>query len=636
MLSRIKPFWLLWSVILILGLILVACGGDDEEAATAAPAPTPRPAATSTPVPPGLTPPPATPAPIPTPAPTAEPAPTGVLIQPDQTVCTPEGAEPLPGGTLSLTGYDPETYDTSQLNSWEGGATKSFTHVKLTMYKFCDPLESSDMTPYPDLAESWEISPDGLTVTFHLRQGVRWQDIPPVSGREVVADDVVFSYARYMAEGSPHAAILAPVDSVEAPDNYTVVFNLNRPWASLLPYTASLYFVIEAPEVLEEFGTYETPESVIGAGPWILVEHDLGVRQFYEKNPDYYRGANGITGENLPYIDNIDVLFIFDDAAKLALYRGGDLDVGPAYYYWGYWTGDTETLAALEGSPELTDDFRAIVEEITTEVFLMPRLDQFPFSNQKIRQAVSMVLDRSYGLWYDGASLETRELVSRHPWFVPLEELGEGAQFYPVDAEGNPTKDFEGASQLLRAGLIEEGHDPDERIQVPIYFHRLETIFEDAASVFQSDLAQIGIDLDLRVMEYGEMSDTIWDVCATSGCDFDGMAFDWKFVGYPDPLDFFYNNFSPGVARNYQGIDDPEINALLELGIAARDEATQREVVEDLQKLLAVKQYWWPMPNWITYNLYPSYLKNVGAQKGGAGMGLTFLESWFTSDAPAR
>ena len=181
-------------------------------------------------------------------------------------VCTPEGAEPIPGGTLTMTGYDPGTYDTSQFNSWEGAATKSFTHNKLITYHICDPYDSSDLSPYPDLAESWEISEDALTITFHLRQGVTWQDIPPLNGRELVADDVVFSYNRYMAKGSPHADILAFIDSVEAPDNYTVAFNLKRPWSGLLGYAAYHYFVIEAPEVLEEFGTLETPESVIGTG----------------------------------------------------------------------------------------------------------------------------------------------------------------------------------------------------------------------------------------------------------------------------------------------------------------------------------------------------------------------------------
>ncbi len=556
-------------------------------------------------------------------------------------VCTPEGAEPLHGGTLTLTGYDPGTYDTSQYNAWEGAATKSFTHNKLITYNVCDPLDSSDLSPYPELAESWEISEDGLTVTFHLRQGIHWPNIPPVNGRELVADDVVFSYGRYMSDGSPHAAILGFIESIEAPDNYTVVYNLKQPWSGLLPYAAYTYFVIEAPEVLEEFGTFETPESVIGTGPWTLVEHEFGVRQYYERNPDYWRGPNGITGENLPYIDNIEVLFVADDAAKMALYRGGELDVGPAYYYWGWWTGDAESVNALQDSPELISDYRPVVEQFTTEVYLVPKLEVFPFMSQKVRQALNMIVDRSPQLWYSGSSVETRDIAVVHPWFVPRDELGEGAVYFPVDANGEPAVDIAGAKALFNEGLqelIDEGLAPErfqigDAIQVEMFLHRLENVFEENASVLQSNAAELGLDIQFSVITYPEMSDQIWSDFASWPGD---LAFDWTPAAYPDPVDFYYNAFYPGATLNFQGVDDPELTALIEAGLAARDDATKRQAVEDLQRLFAVKLYWWPMPNWISENVYPNYLINAGGMKGSAGQGYTFLESWFTADAPAR
>ena len=556
-------------------------------------------------------------------------------------VCTPEGAEPIHGGTLTMTGYDPSTYDTSQFNSWEGAATKSFTHNKLITYNVCDPLDSSDLSPYPELAESWEISEDGLTVTFHLRQGVKWPNIPPVNGRELVADDVVFSYNRYRSEGSPHADILGFIESIEAPDNYTVVFNLKRPWSGLLPYAGYLYFVIEAPEVLEEFGTLETPESVIGTGPWILVEHEFGVKQYYERNPDYWRGPNGITGESLPYIDNIEVLFVFDDAAKVALYRGGELDVGPAYYYWGWWTGDPETMNALRDRPDLIADYRPVVENFTTEVYLVPKLEVFPFMNQKVRQAINMIVDHSPQLWYGGSNVETRDMAVVHPWFVPLDELGEGAAYFPVDAEGNRTIDIEGAKVLFNEGLQEliddglapEGFEIGDRIQIEMFLHRLEEFFEQNASVFQANATELGLDVQFTVSTYPEMSDQIWS-------DFENwpgdLAFDWTPATFPDPIDFYYNSFYPGTTLNFQGIDDPELTELIEAGLAARDDTVKREVVEELQRVTATKLYWWPMPNWISENVYPDYLINAGGMKGSAGQGYTFLESWFTEDAPAR
>ncbi len=556
-------------------------------------------------------------------------------------VCTPEGAEPLHGGTLTMTGYDPGTYDTSQYNAWEAAATKSFTHNKLITYHICDPHDSSDLSPYPDLAESWEISEDGLTVTFHLRKGVKWQNIPPVNGRELVADDVVFSYNRYMNEISPLSGVLGFVDSVEAPDNYTVVFSLKRPWSGLLGYAAYHYFVIEAPEVLHELGTLETPESVIGTGPWILVEHEFGVRQYYERNPDYWRGPNGVTGENLPYIDNIEVLFVAEDATKISMYRSGELDVGPAYYYWGWWSADPESLNALQDRPDLIADHRQVVEQFTTEVYIVPKLTTFPFMNQKVRQAINMIIDRSPQLWFGGAVVETRDLIAVHPWFVPLDELGEGAAYFPTDAEGTMTADVEGAKVLFNEGLqelIDEGLAPEgfqigDPIQVKMFTHRVEEFFEQNASVFQANAKELGMDVDLKVIDYGEMYDQIWG-------DFDDwpgdIAYDWTLQTFPDPIDFYYNFFYPGNANNLQKVDDPEFVELIDAGFAARDDETKRKIVEDLQKLFAVKLYWWPTPHWISENVYPDYLKNAGGMKGSAHQGYTFLESWFTEDAPAR
>ncbi|MFQ5876017.1 MAG: ABC transporter substrate-binding protein, partial [Dehalococcoidia bacterium] len=408
------------SILTVLLLIAAACGGEATPTpvpATATPVP-----ATATSVPPGVTP---------------EPTATLVPVPTATTAPVAAAGEPIPGGTLTLTAYDPENYDTTGPGWWEASASKSFTHIKLTRWDFSDPQDVSGRDPNPDLAESWEVSPDGLTVTFHLRRGVKWANRPPVNGREVVADDVVFSYKRYIAPDAANRDLLGPVESIDAPDNYTVVFTFSEPYGAFLNFTSHSAFPIEAPEVLEEFGSFETPESVIGAGPWMLVSHEFGVRQLFERNPDYYRGPNGITGENLPYIDKVEVLLnVFEDPAKIALYRGGELDVGAAYYYWGYWTGSAEISAALEDRPDLIQDTRIFAVGPVHRV--QAKVDRPPFDNQTLRQAVSLVLDRSKKLWYGGdiGSIETRELVSTHAWFVPLEDLGEGAIYYPVDAEG--------------------------------------------------------------------------------------------------------------------------------------------------------------------------------------------------------
>lgn len=533
-----------------------------------------------------------------------------------------------------MTGYDPPAHDTAGPGWWEASSVKSFTHIKLTRWDFSDTTgldQSKD--PYPDLAESWETSDDGLVVTFHLRQGINWANIPPVNGREVVADDVVFSYKHYLAPEATQKDLLGPVVSVEAPDDYTVVFTFSAPYPPFINYTGHSAFPIEAPEVLEEYGNFDSAESVIGAGPWMLTEYEFEVQEVFERNPDYYRGSNGITGEHLPYIDNVVVLLnVFEDPAKIALYRSGDLNVGAAYYYWGYWTGSAEISAALEDRPDLIEDTRVFSEAVGPNHVLVPKIDRPPLDNQTLRQAISTVVDRSELLWYAavGGMTETRELVSTHPWFVPVAELGEGAKFYPVDADGNPTKDFELGKELVDQYRDEVGLAPDEPIQIPISIHRQEAIFEDVAVVLQADLAQIGIDLEIKVLEFGEYQDTIWDER-----DFEGIAFGWTACCEIDPGEWFDLYMRPESYGNVGGIDDPEITELVLNQGKETDPEVRAEMIRELQRILAVRQYQWMVPNWNTWETYPDYLKDVGPHKL-AEQGNSFLEAWFTEDAPAR
>jgi peptide/nickel transport system substrate-binding protein len=533
-----------------------------------------------------------------------------------------------------MTAYDPPAHDTTGPGWWEASAVKSFTHIKLTKWDFSDTtgLDQSK-TPTPDLAESWEVSDDGLVVTFHLRQGVKWANIPPVNGREVVADDVVFSYTYFTRPEAEWRSLLGPIVSIEAPDDYTVVFTFSAPYGAFLSYTGHSAFPIEAPEVLEEYGNFDSADSVIGAGPWMLTEYEFEVQEVFERNPDYYRGANGITGEFLPYIDSIVALLnVFEDPAKIALYRSGDLNVGAAYYYWGYWTGSAEISEALKDRPDLIEDTRIFSEAVGPNHALVPKIDQPPLDNQTLRQAISTVVNRSDRLWYAGdiGMIETRELVSTHEWFVPLEELGEGAKFYPVDADGNPTLDVELGLELVAQYREEVGLGPDDPIEISIWFHRLEAIFEDVAVVMKADLAKIGIDLQLEFMEFGEFQDTIWD----EG-NYTGIAFGWTACCEVDPGEWFSMYMLPGASGNDGGIDDPEVTELVLAQEVETDSEIRAEMIRELQRILAVRQYQWMVPNWTTWETYPDYLKDVGPHKL-ADQGNSFLEAWFTEDAPAR
>ena len=148
-----------------------------------------------------------------------------------------------------------------------------------------------------DLAESWT-QPNETTYVFKLRKGVRWQNKPPVNGRELTAEDVVYSVERFRTvKGNANAYMLASLDKVEALDKYTVKFTLKEPYVWFLDMLANpMAVAIIAKECVEKFGDLKKPESVVGTGPWMLDSYRPNVGYTLVRNPGYF-----VPG--LPYIE---------------------------------------------------------------------------------------------------------------------------------------------------------------------------------------------------------------------------------------------------------------------------------------------------------------------------------------------
>ena len=140
------------------------------------------------------------------------------------------------------------------------------------------------------LAESWDISEDGITYTIHIRQGVHFHDKPPVNGREMTADDVEYTFHRNLgkcidrdrvqSEAEPTPGIkwydgwdTMPIESITATDKWTVVFKLTRPDArALRSIIGNVVHYIVAREVIEEYGDMKDWRNVVGTGPWMLTD----------------------------------------------------------------------------------------------------------------------------------------------------------------------------------------------------------------------------------------------------------------------------------------------------------------------------------------------------------------------------
>jgi peptide/nickel transport system substrate-binding protein len=139
---------------------------------------------------------------------------------------TARAQTPKRGGTVNVRAWDPPHFDPHLTISYKTHIAHSFSHSRLLKYKAGPAIAPGSFQIEGDLAESWS-QPNELTYVFKLRKGVRFHNKPPVNGREVTAEDVVYSIERFRTvKGNANAYMLSSVDKVEAPDKYTVRLTL--------------------------------------------------------------------------------------------------------------------------------------------------------------------------------------------------------------------------------------------------------------------------------------------------------------------------------------------------------------------------------------------------------------------------
>src|SRR2546428_858904 len=225
------------------------------------------------------------------------------------------------GGTLTGAGaWDPPVLDPRLTQSI--GLFQFVGHTSSRLVRYAFPEEATgvtDPTLKGDLAESWQASPDHRTWTFKLRQGVKWQNVPPLNGRELVAADVKYCFEAYAKEGV-QTFTFQEIESMETPDTHTLRIHLKTPNTFFPQNVAEPVAVIFSREVLEEDG--DLKKRLIGTGPYILKEHTRKVRVVLQRNPDYFDTAR-------PYVDEYVILSAPDAATRTAAFRTGQSDFLP-------------------------------------------------------------------------------------------------------------------------------------------------------------------------------------------------------------------------------------------------------------------------------------------------------------------
>ena len=500
----------------------------------------------------------------------------------------------------------------------------------LVRYRADNPMEPWDLRPIPSLAESWEFV-DDTTIRFSLRQGVLFAPMDPVNEREVVADDVLYSFNRRLAPGGRYAGSLGPLDSkdITALDDYTVEFKFGEPFAPFMTVIGTTFYPVQAPEAEAEFGSLDSWESAIRTGPWYMNSYEVGTQITMLRHENYWRGPNGVTGEDFPYVEKIYGIIIPEEAAAVAAYRSGLLDAGPAWQIFGAWGALKDNMITWIDKPELLYNYHPAGGGAWTTYHFGPKLEG-PWLNKKLRWGVGMYNDISFEAWAPccGGVQPARWAALDNPWFVPTEDLTpDGQQFYVNFPEN--TMDLELAQQYVREGKTELGLDPDEPLKTTLTIAQPDSAILDIATRMAADMGKIGIEAEIVGVDNAEFTSVI-------AGDFTGLVVRYDSTGSREADSLFYNRFYSESEFNAGSVNDPYMDELILKGRRELDPTKREQIYRDLQIHLAEMQYEWAVPNWTNENVFPEWVKNPGPFTAGLWIQDMYITAWADHDHPSR
>ena len=348
------------------------------------------------------------------------------------------------------------------------------------------------------LAESWE-TPDPLTYIFHIRKGVYWHDKAPMNGRELTANDVVYTYQRNTALGDfterppqPSSALDLPWASIEATDKYTVVMKLTEPSIDALRTILILsHGWILPPEVIEQYGDANDWRNLVGTGPLILTDYVEGVSKTFTKNPDYWGYDEKYPENRLPYIDQLRALLMAEEATRISAMRTGKIDI--IQHAGVVDIGHIDVVRSLQKTnPEIEVHS---YYQLSDKAFGL-NFRNAPFDDVRVRHALQMALDlETINItYYDGfAQWEDPRMDSTFGYYTPFEEWPEELkQYYRYDPEG--------AEKLLDEAGYPRGAD-GIRFTAE-YSHRdvYDLGYTEIAAGYWSD---IGVDVTTNIFDTG-------------------------------------------------------------------------------------------------------------------------------------
>jgi peptide/nickel transport system substrate-binding protein len=474
----------------------------------------------------------------------------GLALAVSVTVPNMRSASAADGGTLVIA--------STQVPRHFNGAVQSGVATALPSTQiFASPLRYDDnWNPKPYLAKSWEVAPDGLSVTLHLVDNAVFHD-----GKPVTSEDVAFSIMT-IKKNHPFQTMLAPVEKVDTPDKLTAIIRLKHPHPALLLAMSPALMPILPKHVYDDgqdIKSHPANLKPIGSGPYRLTEYKQGEYYTLEKFDKFF-----IPGR--PKLDKIVVKLVSDSKAAMVSLENGDVNALP-------FVANVRDIARLEKLPNVvvSDKGYAAVGPLNWLAF---NTKKKPLDDVRVRQAIAYAANRDFIV---GKLMGGKAKIATGP-IAPGSPLDEpGVEMYKLDLaksqklldEAGYTKKPDGSRMTLTIDYI-PGDEEQQR---------------NIAEYLRSQLKQVGINLEVRAApDFPTWAQRI------SNYDFDltmDVVFNWG-----DPVigvnrTYLSSNIHKGVIwSNTQQYSNPKVDQLLNAAAEETSPEKRKALYSEFQKIV--------------------------------------------------
>jgi len=446
-----------------------------------------------------------------------------------------------------------------------------------------------------ELAESWEISEDNRTITFHLRPGVKWHD-----GAPFTSADVLFTYQVYVDPKTPtsYAEAYRQVTRAEAPDPLTFRVSYDRPYA---PALASWGVSILPKHLLAGVEITKSPLSrqPVGTGPYRFIEWLPGEKLVLEENPDYFEGR--------PYLKRVVYRIIPDQSTQFLELQSGGLD------FMGLTPIQYQTQTDTAAFKRLFHKYRYLAFGYT---YLGYNLKRPLFQDVRVRQALAFAINKQEII--DGVLLGLGKEATG-PYKPDTWVYNPDVKRYPYDPDQARKllaeagwKDSDGDGVLDRNG---------ENFSFTIVTNQGNDLRVKTGEILQRRFREVGVEVKLRVIEWASFLKEF-----INPGNFDATILGWTGGPEPDQYNIWHSSKTGPRELNFIGYKNTEVDEMLEKGRRTFDQSERKKYYDRFQAILAEEQ---PYTFLYVGEALPAVAKRIrGVEPAPAGITHNFIK-WY-------